>query len=245
MLHHGLAGAEGAGNGRRTTLGNGEHGVDDALTGGQRPLGGILLGVGAAHTDGPLLHHGELHFPALLGAEDSHGLMDGVLALGGHLHDGAAHFRGHHDLVEHHGGLRHGADDVAAHHLCAFLHGGGELPLLLGVQGGDFHTTGDAGAHLLHDLLQRALDAVVDALDHAGPQLDAHGSTGGDHFRARAETGGLLIDLDGGRVALHGQDLADQAAGTHADHVGHIGVPEAGGDHQRAGDFHNFTAQIR
>ena len=147
--------------------------------------------------------------------------------------------------MEHHRRLGDGADDVAAHHLVANGGGGGELPLLLLVQGGDFHATGDAGAHLLHDLLQGALDAVIDTLDHAGAQLHAHGGAGGLHHGAGAQAGGLLIDLDGGGVALHGQNLADQPLGAHTDHVGHIGVRQARGHNQRSGYFHNFTAQYK
>ena len=147
------------------------------------------------------------------------------------------------DLMQHRGRLRHRAQDVAAHHLVADLGGGGEVPLLLMVQGGDFHAPGDAGAHLLHDLLQRALDAVVDALDHARAKLHAHGRAGGDHLRAGSKARSLLIDLDGGGIALHRQDLADQALGAYTDHVGHIGVRQARGHYQRPGNFNNFTAQ--
>ncbi len=54
-----------------------------------------------------------------------------------------------------------------------------------------------------------------------------------------------LLDLNVGGVTLHGQDLTDQPLGAHTDHVGHIGVRQARGNHQRSGYFHNFTAQIR
>ena len=90
-------------------------------------------------------------------------------------------------------------------------------------------------------LLQRALDAVIDVLDHAGAQLHAHGGAGGHHLGARAQAGGLLVDLDGGGVAVHGEDLTDETLGTHAHHVGHIGVRHAGGHHQGAGDLNSFS----
>ena len=151
---------------------------------------------------------------------------------------------GHHDLVEHHGGLLDRAQNVAAGDLVAHLGHRIEVPLLLVVHGGDLHAAGDAGAHLFHDLLQGALDTVVNAFDHAGAQLHAHGGAGGHHLGAGAQAGGLLVDLNVGGVALHGQDLADQALGADADHVGHIGVRQARGHYQRPGNFNNFTAQV-
>ena len=244
MLHHGLAGAEGSGDCRCAALGDGEHGVDDPLAGAQGPLGGILLCIGTAHTDGPLLKHGEGDFPAVLGLEGGDGLrhVEGAALDGG---DGAAHGGRHHDLMEHNGRLLDRAQDVTADDLIAHLGHRVELPLLLVVHGGDLHAAGDAGTHLLHDLLQRTLDAVINALDHAGAKLHAHRRAGGLHLGAGAQTRGLLIDLDVGGVTLHGQDLTDQALGADTDHVGHIGVRQARSHHQRPGNFNNFTAQIR
>ena len=241
MLHDGLAGAEGAGDGGGAALGHGEEGVHDALTGEQGGLGGILVLVGPAHTDGPLLHHGEVMLLPLVVHQHGHGVqhregagLDGL--------DGAAHSGGDHDLVEDGGGLLDGADDVAAHHLVALLGGGHEVPLLLPVQGGDLDAAGDGGAGDLHDALQGALDAVVDVFDEAGTQLHGQGGAGGLHRRAGTQAGGLLVDLDGGGVAVHGEDLTDEALLAHADHVGHVGVRKSGGHHQRSGDFDNLSA---
>ena len=199
--------------------------------------------VRTAHTDRPALGHGQGHFPAVVGLQGSHGLRDiegAALDIG----DGTAHLGGHHDLVEHHSGLLDGADDIAADDLGTGSDHGIKVPLLLPVQGRNLHTAGDVGAYLLHDLLQRTLDTVVDALDHAGAQLHAHGGAGGDHLGTGAQARGLLVNLDGGGVALHGQDLTDQPLRAHANHVGHIGVRQARGNHQRSGYFHNFSAQI-
>ncbi|CAN4010611.1 DNA topoisomerase, partial [Dysosmobacter welbionis] len=244
VLHHSLAGAEGPGHGGGAALGNGEQGVNDPLAGAQRPLGGIFVLVGPPDPDRPLLHHGQGHVLPLVSAQGGHGLLHGEGAAPD-VRDGAAQIGGHHDLVEHHRRLRHGADHVAALHLRAGGDRGGEVPLLLPVQGRDLHAPGDVGAHLLHDLLQRPLDAVIDAFDHAGAQLHAHGSAGGDHLRPRSQAGGLLVHLDGGGVPLHRQNLADQPLGADADHVGHIGVRQARGHHQRSGYLHNLTAQTR
>src|SRR5699024_1155386 len=223
-------------------LGHGEAGVHNPLSGGQGTDGGILALVGTAHTHGPALAHGDLHVGAVFLGQDSHHGLHVVGASGGDTLQSALDVGGHHDLVEHHGGLGDGADDVAALHFIPGLGHGSELPQLLGVDGGNLHATGQAVApHHLHDLLQGSLDSIVDILNHAGAQLHAHGVTGGYHLGAGAQAGGLLVDLNGGGIPVHGEDLTDEALGTHTDHVGHVGVRQAGGHHQGAGDLNYFT----
>ena len=94
---------------------------------------------------------------------------------------------------------------------------------------------------MLDDLLQRTLDAVVNIFDDAGSEFHAQGRAGGLHLRPRSQAGGLLIDLDGGPVAGHRQDFADQPLIAHADGVLHVGVAHAVGDDQRAGNLDDFT----
>ena len=200
--------------------------------------------VGAAHTDGPLLHEGQLGLGAIRLLQHGYRLSDGIrAALDGD--DLALHLGGDHDLVEDGVGLLDGADDVAADDLGAGLHGGGKLPLLLPVQGRHFHAAGQVVAlHLLHDDLQGTLDAVVDILNQAGAQLYGQRGAGGDHFRPGTQAGGLLVNLDGSGIAGHGEDLADQALLAHTDHVGHVGLSHTGGDHQRTGDLNDFSHRL-
>ena len=147
--------------------------------------------------------------------------------------------------MEHHAGLLHGAQHIAAGDLVARFGHGIELPFLFPVQGGHLYAAGQVVApRLFHDAFQRTLDTVVNIFDDTGAQLHGHGRAGGLHRRAGAQAGGLLIDLDGRGVAVHGEDLTDQALLSHPDHVGHIGVLQPGGHHQRAGDFDDFSAQI-
>ena len=146
--------------------------------------------------------------------------------------------------MKHHGSLLHRAQHIAADHLIAHLGNRFELPLLLVIHGGNLHAAGDAGAHLFHDLLQRALDAVVNALDHAGAKLHAHGCAGGFHLSAGAKAGGLLIDLNVGGVPFMVRISPIRRWGADTDHVGHIGVRQTRSHHQRPGNFNNFTAQI-
>ena len=244
MLHHRLAGAEGAGDGGGAPLGHGEEGVHDPLSGLEGHHRGILVLIGAAHTDRPFLHHGQLHPGAVLLFQHGHRLGDGKgAALDGH--DGPLHSGGQHDLVEDGLGLLDRAQHIATHHPGPGLDGRGERPLLLPVQGGHLHAPGESVASAdLPDDLQRALDPVVNILDQAGAQLHGQGRAGGDHLSAGPQSGGLLIDLDGGGVPSHIQDLADQALLAHTDHVGHVGLLHPCGHHQRAGDLDDLSHRL-
>ena len=155
--------------------------------------------------------------------------------------DGAGDAMGNHDLVDGGGGFLDGADDVAAGDGVTDLGGGDEVPLLLSVQRGDLDASCDGGAGDLHDLFQGTLDAVVNIFKQAGAKLNGQRSAGGDHFRAGADAGGLLIDLDRCGVTVHVQNLADQVLFAYSNHVCHVGVLHAGGDHQRAGYLNDFA----
>ena len=125
--------------------------------------------------------------------------------------------------------------------MAARFHYGDEVPFLRAVQGGHVDAPGNGLACQGADLRQGALDTVVNALQQAGAKLYAEGSAGGDDLGAGTEPRGLLIDLDGSLVACHGQDLALQALFTNLDHVGHPGVGQAFGHHQRAGYLNDFS----
>ena len=119
--------------------------------------------------------------------------------------------------------------------------GGSKGPQLFAVQRRHLDAAGDVGAHAADDLLQRALDAVVDVLDETRAQFHAEGRAGGDHLCAGAKAGRLLVYLNGGAVAGHIQDLSDQMLGAYAHHIRHTGVRHAVGHHQRTGDFDDLT----
>ena len=136
--------------------------------------------------------------------------------------------------MQHRGGLLNGADDVARVQLVAGLRNGLEMPFLFVVEGGHVDTSFEVGARDLHDLVQRTLDAVVDRADQTGTELNGERSAGGLHGFAGAESGGFLIYLNGGAVAVHFYDFADQTLPADAHNVEHIGVTHTLGDNQRA-----------
>ena len=125
--------------------------------------------------------------------------------------------------------------------MVAYLCGCNEVPLLLVVNGGDLNAAGDGVAAALHDFFQGALNAVINIFNHAGSQLDAQGEAGGFHRNAGAKAGGFLVDLNGGCIAAHLDDLTDQTLRTYADYVIHIGVRQTLGNHQRTGNLDNST----
>ena len=136
----------------------------------------------------------------------------------------ALHTAGHHDLVLHHDGLLHRAQHIAGHHFGAGLHQGLEFPFVLPGQRRCLDTAGDGIPRLFADLFQRALDAVIDLADQAGPQLHRQRRASGIHLFPRADACRLFIDLDGGPVPTHFDDLTDQMLRTYPHHVVHIGV---------------------
>ena len=126
----------------------------------------------------------------------------------------------------------------------AGLHNGVKVPDALAVERGHLDTAGDVGAGQVADLGQRALDTVIDILQHAGAKLHRQRHTGSLDFRAGAKARGLLVDLDGRAVAGHIQDLADQALLTDTHNVGNVGIGKAVRHDQRAGNFCNGSAQF-
>ncbi len=136
------------------------------------------------------------------------------------------------------------AQHVAGAHLLALFGFRHKIPFCLPGDGIYLDAAGDGIAHLLADIFQRALDAVVNLADQAGPQLHGQGRACGINFFPGADACRLFIYLNGGPVAAHFDDLADQPLGADAHHVKHIGVGQALGNNQRAGHFHNFSCFI-
>eukprot|EP00053_Salpingoeca_punica_P023409 m.9950 g.9950 ORF g.9950 m.9950 type:complete len:683 (-) comp5100_c0_seq1:47-2095(-) len=234
-----LAAAKGAGNGRGAALHAREEGVEDALAGQQRVVGGELLRGGAHLAHGPDLAHGvaDLGLAGKLGLQ--HDLVDCVLAGRGHEGDGALGVGVEHDEVAlDEGVLLDDTKDVAAGDGLADRQLGHRLvgPLLRAAEGVDVDAARDVDA-LVGDgnLLQRALDAVEDRLHDAGAQLDREGLACAVDRVADGDAGRLLVHLDGGGVGLETDDLADELAVAHAHELVHGRAAHALGSDDRAG----------
>ena len=68
--------------------------------------------------------------------------------------------------------LRHSPEARAALDLIADHNAGREVPELLAGQRFDVDASGDEIARCLTDFVQRALNAVEDAIKHAGPEFN-------------------------------------------------------------------------
>ncbi len=235
MLHHGFAAAEGAGHGGHAALGHGKEGVDNPLAGDHGLAGRELGFIGASPPHGPFLQHGQIDF-APLGFETGDGREDVVFALGDP-NDLAANARGHHHLVQHRFGFLYCTQHVAGRYLIADLGHGRKGPEFFVVEGIHHHAAVDAVARLLADLIEGALDAVVNRFDEARGQLHAKRRAGGFHGLARADAARFFVYLDRGLVAAQLDDFADELLFGNAHHVVHLHICHAAGDDQRAGHF--------
>ncbi len=82
-------------------------------------------------------------------------------------------------------------------HLC----GGGEIPLLLAVERrcGDASWNVDALGHL-RDLLEGALNTVVNVVEQSGSEFDGEGLAGSHYGVANLDAGCEGIALAGGKI---------------------------------------------
>jgi hypothetical protein len=112
-----------------------------------------------------------------------------------------------------------------------------ELPARRPVQRRHVHATRDEHVPArLGNGFQRPLDPVEDRAQRPGAQLDRQRRSGPRDDVADGETGSVLVALDGGRVPLKPDDLADEASGADADELVHRGAAHGVGDDDGAGD---------
>ncbi|MPN38437.1 hypothetical protein SDC9_185961 [bioreactor metagenome] len=129
----------------------------------------------------------------------------------------------------------HRAEHIARADPFALFDGRDEMPLLIARKARNFNAARQAIARKRPDSVERPLDAVVNAGDQTRAKLCAHGYADGFHRLTGPKAACFLIDLYGRTVAVNFDDLTDQAAFRHPDHVEHIGVAHTLGNDQRAG----------
>src|SRR6056297_2963627 len=236
LLRDGLAGAEWSRDRRRAAHREREQHVEDAHAGQERRDRVELLLDRAGLSHRPRVRHLEL--AAVLEHDD--GIVDGVLALRHDGFHGPAHAGRNEDLVGERE-LRNGADHLAGRELVPHLDGRRERPGRVARQRVHRDAALDVGAGLLLDLVERALDAVEDAVQHAGSQLDRQRQAGRLDRLADGETAGVLVDLHERRVAVEADDLADEVFAADAHDVVHARAHHAFGDHGRSGNSRDLA----
>jgi hypothetical protein len=232
VLGNRLAGAEGTGNRRRSTFGDGEQPIENALSRDERFRRCRFLLGWARRSHRPLLVHGDL----LAGIELDDRLVDGVFA-GLDSDDLAAiGARWHHHLVVDGDRLLDDTDDVAGRDLVAFCDLWLELPGFVEIDpGGVDPTVEKRTVHLRFQHVKWALGAVVDGIQYAGAEIDRQRLARVLDGFARADPGGLLVHLNGRDIALDLDYLAHQPFVADVDDVVHPGVEILGG-HNRPTD---------
>src|SRR5690606_27651993 len=231
LLRDGLARTERPRDGRRPAHRQREEHVEDAHAGEE----------GHDRVELPLYRTRLTHGPGVVRAQLATVLEGGddvvyrVLAIGDDALRLAAHARRHEDLVGDRE-LRHGSGGMAGGHLVADLDAGREAPLGLARGRVDGDAAVDVRAGGLTDLVERTLDAVEDAVEHAGAKLDSERQPGGDDLLTNGEAARVLVDLDEGRVAVEADDLTDELLLADPDDVEHPGAHHVLGDHGRPRD---------
>ncbi len=231
LLGDRLARAEWAGDGGGAAHREREEHVEDAHPGEERRHRVELLLERARLSHWPRVHHLEL---GAVGERGDH-VVDGVLARRDDAFDGAALAGRDEDLVRE-GELGHGPDRVSGLHFVALRDAGRERPRRFARERVDGDAPVDVRARGLEDLVERALDAVEDPVEHAGPELDGERQTGRDDLLADREAAGVFVDLHERGGAVETDDLTDEVLLADADDVVHPRTHHALGDDRRTRD---------
>ena len=240
MLNYCFAGAERTRNCSDSALRDWKESIDDALTRNQRHLRRQFPGIGAFSSHRPFLHQCEVYI-----AGDCLYCGDRVVDTEGSGPDipySAADSIGNHDPVRDDRGFLNGADDVACGNLVPRPDGCGKFPCPFMIERGDFYSSGKQIAPGdLHDLVQGALNSVVDGTDQSGTQFHRQRLSGRFHRFARTKALCLLINLYGSPVTVHLDNFTDQSFSAYTHDIIHIRITHAFGDHKRAGNFSDCT----
>ena len=163
-------------------------------------------------------------------------VVDGVLTVGHNSGNPSAQVRGHHAAVLDERGFGAGGIDVAAPQFVAHRYLDGDIPLALGVEGGDAAAGTDECAVGLFNVLQRTLDTVENIGDNTGAQGRGQGSAGTDDLLTDPQAGGSFIYLDGSAFRADGDYLTDQLLGAHINHLLHRQIGGTLDGHNRSVD---------
>jgi len=86
------------------------------------------------------------------------------------------------------------------------------------------------------DHLQQTLDTIKNLVHDTRAELDGQRLAGTSHRVPHCETRGFLVHLDGGRIGIQTDDLANELEVTHTHQLVHSGTRHFLGDHDGAGN---------
>lgn len=137
-------------------------------------------------------------------------------------------------------GLRDGAEDVTSGDLVtnSDLRIWGEVPLLIAIESGDRHTSGNKHiTGMFCDLFKGALDAVKNITKKTRTEFDGKWSSGPFDGVAYGETGSLLIDLNSGGRAREADNLTKKLERSDSNELVHSGTIHLIGSDDWSCDF--------
>jgi len=240
MLNDGLAGSERSRNGCNAALGDREECVDDPLSCDQRLCRRKFFLIRTAFSDRPFLHERQF-FIAVLRSDDRDGFFHGK-GTGLDVFDGSFDSVRHHDLLRHDGSFFNGSEDVAGNDFVAGLRSRLKVPFLRTVQRRYFNAPRQViRMRLLHDSVQRTLNAVVNGADESRSQFNGQRNIHGFNRLARAKSRSLFVNLDGSLISVDLDDFTDQTLFADTNDVKHIGVTHARRDNQRSCYFFDYA----
>ena len=187
MLGHGLSCSETAGNGSGAAFGDGEHGVQDSLSGHQRNGSGIPPPGGAGNPDGPFLAQGQILFGTVRKLQRHDGIQNSVLTVGSHPGYRTRHIGGTMDLCTMEAVSLSFRDDGSRRKPDLPAPPSDELPFFLSVQGIYADAPADVFAGMLGDFPQGALDTVKNVVEDSGAQGHGNGVSGAGYLGARLQ----------------------------------------------------------
>ena len=221
MLGDGFTCAKGAGNRRTAALTQRKQRVNDPLTCHQRLGDGTPRLYRPWLPNGPGLSQFEINGFSGGSLDRNNRVLHGIAAVLRHGNHGAGLIGPQHTPVANHRGFIALGIHLTRGEGIAGLYENGHVPLLFRIQRGNMNATPDERAGGFFNAPEGTANSVENIAQQTRPQGNGHGRPLGNHRHAGNEPCGVLIDLDGGFIALHGDNLADEPLRPNADHIHH------------------------
>ena len=167
MLSHRLAGSKATRDAGRTAFCNGEHRIQNPLSGNQRPGCRIAQADRSRNSDGPLLHHRKFFEITVFLSYGNQRFIDGIVAVADCLFDDTLNSGRHHAPVSDGGRLRHLGNHIPRFYLISRRYGDLCFPAFLIIQGIYLSSPADIFSGLSGNLFERAFNSVKDIMENS------------------------------------------------------------------------------
>mmetsp|Transcript_1421 Transcript_1421/g.2992 ORF Transcript_1421/g.2992 Transcript_1421/m.2992 type:complete len:648 (+) Transcript_1421:52-1995(+) len=235
------------GNGARSSQHGGEEAINDTESSDEGNVTGKLFGNGPGTPHGPKVAQGQVVRLVLGFVVDLHDDVvdkEGFVSIGSrgmNLGDRSVNIGRHqnpmrmNNLI-----LIHNPHDISPRHRHALLNHPTrrKSPPNIPRQARNIHALGHVNIpRVLKDVLQRPLNTVENGPHDPRTQFHAERLLLPQDGIADGQAGGVLVDLDGGRVAFELDDFSDEFGVADADEFVHCGAGHVVGDDEGSGDL--------